>query len=144
MDELLLTLRLALAALLYLFLVVALYVLWRGLRQNEKSPVVTQTAAQVIIEQGADQGKCIVLRLVTAIGRGAANVMPIDDPFASTNHAMILWRENLWWLEDLGSHNGTFLNDERITQPSPLTSGDHVRIGETVLRFEIINAGNGE
>jgi len=144
MGELLLTLRLALAALLYLFLAVALYVLWRGLRQNEKSPGVNQTAAQVIIEQGDEQGKCVVLRPVTAIGRSAANVLPINDPFASTSHAMILWREDLWWIEDLESHNGTFLNDERVTQPVPLTSGDHVRIGETILRFEIINPTNGK
>jgi len=143
-GELLLILRLALAALLYAFLAVALYVLWQGWRHNEKPPAVTQPAAQVVIEQGEEEGKCVSLHPVTAIGRGAANVLPLSDPFASTRHAMILWRENLWWLEDLGSHNGTFLNDERITCPSPLTSGDHVRIGETILRFEILHAAQSE
>ncbi|HOU13703.1 MAG TPA: FHA domain-containing protein [Anaerolineae bacterium] len=144
MGEFLLTLRLALAALLYLFLVVALYVMWRGLRQNEKTPVRTQIEAQVVFEKGDEEGKRVILRPVTAIGRGATNVLPINDPFASTNHALILWREDLWWLEDLGSHNGTFLNDARISQPAPLTSGDHIRIGETVLRFEITKAAGGE
>ncbi len=144
MGEFLLSLRLALAALLYLFLVVALYVMWRGLRQNEQAPVSTQIEAQVIIEQGEEPGKCVLLRSVTAIGRGGGNVLPLTDPFTSTNHALILWREDKWWLEDLGSHNGTFLNDERITQPAALTSGDHIRIGETVLRFEIMKAVSGE
>ncbi len=144
MDELLLILRLALAALLYLFLSAMFYVLWRGLRQNEEAPPNIHGAAQLVIEQGNEQGRHIFLRPVTAIGRSTANVLSLDDPFASTHHAMILWRENLWWLEDLGSHNGTFLNNERITEPSPLISGDRIRIGETLLRFELINPASNK
>ncbi|HOT91817.1 MAG TPA: FHA domain-containing protein [Anaerolineae bacterium] len=142
MGELLLTLRLVLAALLYLFLGVALYVLWRGLRQNEQPPVVVHAPAQVIIEQGDEAGRCITLRPVMAVGRGAANHLPLNDPFTSTKHAMILWRDNLWWLEDLGSHNGTFLNDKRVNKPTPLASGDRIRVGQTILRFEM--GGNEE
>ena len=52
------------------------------------------------------------------------------------HNPLILWRDELWWLEDLESHNGTFLNEQRITNPMPLASGDRIRIGTTVLRFE--------
>ncbi len=135
--ELLLALRFGLALLLYLFLGVAFYILWQGLRQHEKTPVIAHTPAHVIIEEGEEQGKRLSLRPVTAIGRSHTNILIITDAFASNHHALILWRDELWWLEDLESHNGTFLNEQRITQPVPLTSGDRIRIGATVLRFEV-------
>lgn len=135
--ELLLALRLGLALLLYLFLGVAFYILWQGLRQHEKAPVIAHTPAYVIIEAGDNHGKRLPVRPVTAIGRSHTNILVIADAFASNHHALILWRDELWWLEDLESHNGTFLNEQRITHPMPLTSGDRIRIGATVLRFEV-------
>jgi len=135
--ELLLALRLGLALLLYLFLGVAFYILWQGLRQHEKTPTITHTPAHVVVEEGEEQGRRFSLRPVTALGRSHTNVLIIADAFASNHHALILWRDELWWLEDLDSHNGTYLNEQRLTQPLPLTSGDHIRIGATVLRFEI-------
>lgn len=135
--ELLLVLRFGLALLLYLFLGVAFYILWQGLRQHEKTPVIARTPAHVVIEEGEEPGKRLSLRPVTAIGRSHTNILIIADAFASNHHALILWRDELWWLEDLESHNGTFLNEQRVTQPVPLTSGDRIRIGATVLRFEL-------
>lgn len=138
MAEVLLGLRFALALLLYLFLGVAFYVLWHGLSQHEREAPAAHTPAQIIVEEGTNSGQRITLRPITAVGRAETNHLIIDDPFASTNHAMILWREDLWWLEDLESHNGTFVNGERITQPVPLTAGDRIRIGETLLRFDTV------
>jgi hypothetical protein len=134
--ELLLALRFGLALLLYLFLGVAFYILWQGLRQHEKAPAIAHTPAHVVIEEGEEQGRRLSLRPVTAIGRSHTNILIIGDAFASNHHALILWRDELWWLEDLESHNGTYLNEQRITHPVPLTSGDRIRIGTTTLRFE--------
>lgn len=138
MPEFLLVLRLVLAALLYLFLGVAFYILWRGLGQHKRETAVPPAPAQIVIEAGPDEGRRVALRPITAIGRAESSHLAISDPFASANHAIILWREDLWWLEDLESHNGTYVNDNRITQPVPLTSGDRIRIGETVLRFDTV------
>jgi len=135
--ELLLVLRLGLAALLYLFLGVAFSILWRGLRQHEETPVIAHTPAHIIVEEGEEQGRRLSLRPVTAIGRSHTNILIIANAFVSNHHALILWRDELWWLEDLESHNGTFLNEQRIAHPVPLASGDRIRIGTTVLRFEI-------
>ena len=134
--ELLLALRLGVTLLLYLFLGVAFYVLWQGLRQNEKTPVIAHMPAHIVIEAGEEQGRRLSLRPVTAIGRSHTNILVIADAFASNHHALILWRDELWWLEDLESHNGTFLNEQPIAHPMPLTSGDRIRIGATTLRFE--------
>jgi hypothetical protein len=134
--ELLLALRLGLALLLYLFLGVAFSILWRGFRHHEKTPVIAHTPAHIVIEEGEEQGRRLSLRPVTAIGRSHTNILIIADAFASNHHALILWRDELWWLEDLESHNGTFLNEQRIAHPMPLASGDRIRIGTTTLRFE--------
>ena len=136
--EFLLALRLILAALLYLFLGMAFYVLWRGLKQNEREAPAAPAPGQIIIEAGPDEGLRMTLRPITAIGRAENSHLVINDPFASTNHAIILWREDVWWIEDLESHNGTYVNDERITKPTALASGDRIRIGETILRFDAI------
>lgn len=121
---------------LYGFLGIAFYVLWQGLRQHEDEIVDLVPSASLAVETGNDAGRQVPLRPVTAVGRAADNSVVLNDPFASAHHTLILWRDNRWWVEDLESHNGTFLNEEKLPQPVPLTSGDRIRIGETVLRFE--------
>ena len=137
MAEVLLALRFALAALLYLFLGVALTILWLELRRHERNPSPAHHPGRLAVEEGPDADKSIPLRPVTTVGRAEDNVLMLDDPFASTNHAMVLWREGQWWLEDLESHNGTYLNGQRLDRPQRLTSGDHIRIGESILRFDL-------
>jgi pSer/pThr/pTyr-binding forkhead associated (FHA) protein len=141
MAELLLALRIALAVLLYAFLALAFYVIGRDLRGRAQEEPAAATAATVVIESETAPAQRFPLRPVTAIGRGHDNHIVVDDPFASSTHAIIAWRDNGWWIEDLSSHNGTFLNDERITKPRPLASGDRIGIGETTLRFDEPQAG---
>lgn len=136
MAELLLALRALLALLLYAFLGVGFYVLWRGLRRGEASPISAPPAARLNVETGPDAGKQVTVHTVTAIGRADDNDLTLQDPFASAYHALIFWREQQWWLEDLESHNGTLLNSEWLTQPTPLVYGDQMRIGESIVRFE--------
>ncbi len=123
-------LRFLLTLSLYLFLGVAFYFLWRDLRQGEKEAAPAPAAYLQIGERPP-----LLLRPVTAIGRAEDNTLALDDLFVSAHHALILWREGQWWLEDLESHNGTFLNEVRLTSAQPLTSGDRIRVGKTVLRF---------
>ncbi len=137
MPELMLILRIVLAVLLYGFLGLVFYAIWRDLRERGREPECELPAGSLIVEGETEPQQRFALRPVTAIGRGRDNHVVIDDPFASSNHAVIVWRENTWWVEDLNSHNGTYLNDERIDGPRPLVSGDRISIGETTLRFEL-------
>lgn len=136
MPELLLALRIVLASLLYGFLALAFYVIARDLHQRAREMPTACSSATLVIEAEAPPEQQFTLRPVTAIGRARENHVVINDAFASSNHAIVAWRENAWWIEDLGSHNGTYLNDERISKPRLLVSGDRIGIGETVLRFE--------
>lgn len=134
----LLGLRAALAIVLYAFLGVGFYVLWRGMSQSKQSAQDTcSQPARLIVESGEMEGANIRLHPITAVGRADDNLLRIEDPFASANHALIAWREEQWWLEDLDSYNGTWINEDRITHPTPLMAGDRFRIGETVIRFEL-------
>ncbi len=98
------TLRFLLAALLYLFLGTALFILWRDLRRGEAVPPAPPEACLQ-----PDEEPPLRLRPVTALGRAEDNTLVLNDPFVSAHHALVLWREERWWLEDLESHNGTFL-----------------------------------
>lgn len=136
MGETLLALRLALALLLYAFLGVTLVILWRDLRR-EDAPAIPRPTPALLHWQTADESeRSFILESVTAIGRADDNTLPLDDPFASAHHALLVWREGQWRVEDLGSHNGTYLNGERLALSRVLVSGDEIRVGETALRFE--------
>ncbi len=136
MVELLPVLRIVLALLLYAFLGLVFYAIWRDLHERAQREPEERPAATLLISAASQPDERFRLRTVTAIGRGRDNHVIIDDPFTSSNHAVIVWREKSWWLEDLNSHNGTFLNGERIARPYPLTPGDRIAIGETTLYFD--------
>jgi pSer/pThr/pTyr-binding forkhead associated (FHA) protein len=69
------------------------------------------------------------------IGRADHCTIRLADTYASQVHARLLPRNGSWTIEDLGSTNGTFLNERRLESPSQVRSGDKVRIGTTVLEL---------
>lgn len=70
-----------------------------------------------------------------SIGRSATCSLSLDDTFVSQHHASIVWKDRKYIATDAGSTNGTFVNDERLTQTVVLRPGDRVKIGSTVLEF---------
>ena len=141
MDILIFAVRLLLTALLYLFLVAVFVVLWRDLRTTTETPAAIQERqAQLVTLSGCDglaPNSVLALQPFTTLGRGAANTIVVPDTFASAEHALISWRGGQWWLEDLGSRNGTQLNDETVTAPTILSAGDVISIGQVKLKFQI-------
>jgi hypothetical protein len=69
------------------------------------------------------------------LGRGDVEIV-LEDPFASSRHARIERQGGSVVLEDLGSTNGTYLNEELLSGPQPLHPGDRVRIGDSVFSFQ--------
>lgn len=70
-----------------------------------------------------------------SIGRAAQCNLSLDDTFVSQHHTSIIWKDRQYVAMDAGSTNGTFVNDQRLSQPVVLRPGDRVRIGSTVLEF---------
>lgn len=75
------------------------------------------------------------LREAMQIGRAEKCEINPKDSFLSQYHARIFPRDGAWFVEDMGSTNGTFLNDHKVTGPLEVHAGDDVRLGRTVLQF---------
>ena len=70
------------------------------------------------------------------IGRGTDAAIRLDDDYASTRHARVAAYEDDWFVEDLGSTNGTYIGSVRLTQPTVITLGTQIRIGKTILELK--------
>ena len=69
------------------------------------------------------------------IGRGSDAAIKLDDDYVSTRHARIAASGDEWFVEDLGSTNGTYVGPVRITQPTTIGLGVQVRVGKTILEL---------
>lgn len=68
-----------------------------------------------------------------SFGRSSACTVPLDDSYASERHARVYRTDGGWMVADMGSTNGTYLNQAKVTAPAPLQAGDQVAIGKTVV-----------
>ena len=84
---------------------------------------------------GHESGTAYELVHGATLGRGDVEIQ-IDDPFASTRHARISRQGHVLVIEDLGSTNGTYLNEEPLSGPQPLHPGDRIRIGDSEFYYE--------
>ncbi len=87
------------------------------------------------VSEGADRGKQANVADQLTIGRGPGNGIPLVDEYVSTRHARLLLHEGRWYVEDLGSTNGTYVGGARITTPTPVSDRSTVRVGRTVLEL---------
>jgi pSer/pThr/pTyr-binding forkhead associated (FHA) protein len=90
----------------------------------------------LVVTQGPLAGTSLPLRdSGTVNGRNPECALVLDDDFASGRHARIFQRVGTWFVEDLGSTNGTFLGTERLTTPTRVDAGSALRIGKTVVEL---------
>jgi pSer/pThr/pTyr-binding forkhead associated (FHA) protein len=90
----------------------------------------------VLVVEGANEGESASLEdAPILIGRGADAAIRLDDDYVSTRHARIASSGDQWFVEDLGSTNGTYLGSHRLTQPTTVQVGSRVRIGKTTLEL---------
>ena len=103
--------------------------------QPSEYPV--ENPAYFIIQKGPDAGREFSLaQNICNIGRSADNDFILNDPEVSRRHARVLRRGNVYSIEDLGSTNGTYVNNQRLTAPVILADGDLVSFGEAIqVRF---------
>ena len=92
-------------------------------------------AARVETRAGPPPGAAYDVADGATLGRGDVEIV-LEDPFASSRHARIERQGGVIVLEDLGSTNGTYLNEELLRGPQPLHAGDRIRIGDSEFTFE--------
>jgi pSer/pThr/pTyr-binding forkhead associated (FHA) protein len=98
----------------------------------------SRIAPRLVVERapGHSPGMIYDIDDGAVLGRGDAAEIRLQDPFASSRHARILTQAGAVVLEDLGSTNGTYLNEELLEGPAPLHPGDRVRIGDSEFTYE--------
>ncbi len=95
----------------------------------------------LLVRNGERKGERVPIRsLVVNVGRADYNDLVLPDPSVSTVHAKLQRREGFWIISDQGSTNGTFVDDERVTDEAVLTAGASLRFGEVKVLFDPADA----
>lgn len=94
-------------------------------------------APRLVVESvpGLTRGMSYDVAEGAILGRGDVEIQ-LEDPFASSRHAQLIRQGTMLVIEDLGSTNGTYLNDELLRGPRPLHAGDRVRIGDSTFTYD--------
>jgi pSer/pThr/pTyr-binding forkhead associated (FHA) protein len=106
----------------------------RPRRRNEPIPTLT------VVEPVDRRGDQYPLETEMTIGRAPGCAIVVTDSFASQLHARLFERESTWYVEDLGSRNGTWLNRTQVHGATKLEPGDLVKVGDTVLELGFENS----
>jgi hypothetical protein len=130
-------LRLAFLALLWLALALMARALLRDVRTAARDPEGALGRLVVVASGGQPPpGAVFALDAVTTLGRDLGSTVVLDDPYASARHAVLTHRDGTWYVEDLGSTNGTWLNGSPVAGLAAVAFGDEIRLGEVRLRLE--------
>ena len=144
--------RLAVLFFMYLLIVLVIFALRADAHAASESPYPVQRPAQPIpvtppkpMTTQKENVRSLLVRKGTVpvggreyqlfgpidIGRGSDCQISIPNHFVSTHHARVFSSHERWMVEDLGSTNGTYVNDLRIDEPQPLNHGDRIMVGDT-------------
>jgi len=149
-EPLLKLLELCLLALVWLFFLRVLRAVWTEVKgpsstvarptagARRASPVRRRgTPRLVVVEPKDRKGRSYDLRDEQTVGRAAGCQITLDDTYVSQLHARVFNKDGGWFVEDLGSTNGTYLNAKRVSGALALKRGDRIKIGATVMETEL-------
>jgi pSer/pThr/pTyr-binding forkhead associated (FHA) protein len=141
----LLILRIALVAILYLVILRVVAVARREMKLVERAPASVTRGKDVVghlvvIDSGSTAlrpGARLDVEPITTIGRSPTNTIVLDSTFVSTEHTRILFRDRSLWVEDMSSRNGTLVDQNRITEAVAVTPGTILQVGDVRFKFAI-------
>lgn len=136
-GTIILILRLLIIVALYAFLAWGLYLLWQDLRRQGQV-LGTHSAPSLALAQDATVYR--FTRPEVIIGRDPVCDLHLPDRTISAQHTRLAHHHGQWWVEDLHSTNGTFLNGEPVSEPLVIASADELRCGQVVFQIQIGNA----
>ena len=156
-EQLLNLLKLFLLVLLYLFFLRVLRAVWtevnaprlveaggasapagkqKGRGRRAPRPGRSNHPQLKVLEPAGLRGRSYALDEEITLGRAAGCQVPLEDAYASQVHARVFQRDGHWYVEDLGSTNGTYLNRRRVAGPMVIKRRDRLQIGNTVLELQ--------
>ncbi|GGC78596.1 FHA domain-containing protein FhaB [Tersicoccus solisilvae] len=109
----------------------------RGAAAGSEAPAAPPRpqVRRLVVVEGPQEGTVIDLSGPVMMGRAQESTLVLEDDYASGRHARLFPQGSRWFLEDLGSTNGTFVNDQQLTRAVPIEPGTPIRIGKTVIEL---------
>ncbi len=134
----------ALIGLVYIFLVIIVITVRREMVSRvpgQERPITVAAGRLKVINAGSDQGilpgKVLLLKPETRLGAEIDNDLVLNDQFVSRHHACLRWDGAAWWIEDLGSSNGTTVDGQICPPrtPQPVRSGASLKLGDMIFEL---------
>jgi len=137
-----LVLRILIIITLYVFLGWALWLLWRDLKQQVIQTGVS-LAPTIQLELLGEKSNTVYRfsNSTVLLGRDLTCDCRLKNRTVSAQHARMFYRQHQWWVDDLHSRNGTFLNQEKVTSPLVLVNNDELRFGAVSFRVSLEETG---
>ncbi|MGH3499090.1 MAG: FHA domain-containing protein FhaB/FipA [Nocardioidaceae bacterium] len=105
-------------------------------KQSKQRKPTRGAPSKLVVVDGPNSGMEVPLTDgPLLIGRGSDAALRLDDDYVSTRHARIASNGEQWFVEDLGSTNGTYLGSQRVSTPTPIALGTPVRLGKTIVEL---------
>jgi hypothetical protein len=135
--QILLAMRLLMIISLYAFLGLAIFIMWRELKRQIIVLATRQTPMLSLLHKTPQGSKTLRFSVPEIlIGREPACDYTLEDSTVSAQHARLSFHHNQWWIEDMGSRNGTYLNQQFVATPLVVTPGDELRLGQ--VQFTVV------
>ncbi|MFV2145536.1 FHA domain-containing protein [Isoptericola sp. G70] len=104
---------------------------------SSPAPARSSGPQRLVVTAGPLSGTTLPLSTSSILlGRAPSCTLVLDDDYSSSRHARIFPQGDQWYVEDLGSTNGTFIGDQQVTSPTPLAPGVGVQIGRSVVELQ--------
>lgn len=140
--QVLLILRLGIGVSLISFLLLLLLFLWRDLKSSTELERAGP-AAHLLSLEGENLQNFYALEENNLLGRAEDNTLTFGEDTVSAYHARVSCQRGIWWIEDLGSRNGTMLNEIPVTEPLILGFGDKIQFGNIKFEFAAGSSPSG-
>jgi predicted component of type VI protein secretion system len=137
-----LVLRVLLVAVLYGFLGFALWVLWQQLEQTSER-IAKRRIPAIRLKMWSENRTSVELTFAqteVSIGRDPHSDVPLQDEAVSVRQALLSFHHGQWWIQDLGSKNGTRLNSQAVGGATVLMDGDEIQCGQSRFRVALDGA----
>lgn len=131
--------RFIIIGIIYIIIFLALRIMYKDIKNGgKKKPVKKKSFGLEVIDKGENNdlknGAIIPIRGELTIGRKETNNLILQDQYVSGKHTRIFLKNTDYMIEDLGSTNGTILNEERLEGKAILKAGDEIQIGSALFK----------
>jgi pSer/pThr/pTyr-binding forkhead associated (FHA) protein len=131
-------LRFILVVLLYAFLGFALFLMWKELKSQSFGAFATLSVPLTLeLISEAERVNLVFTKTSIKVGRDPTCECIIEDPTVSAIHAKLDYRQGHWWVEDLQSTNGTYINQEPVVIPMVIANGDELLLGKAKVKVSL-------